>query len=108
MTVQELIELLQDYDGDAEVRLAEQPHYPFEYSVDRVASVEFVVGKRGELIDPDEYAEFVEADRSFDGGEFSDAHREWPEMKTILYIGEGDQLGYLPGAARGELGWSSR
>ncbi len=34
MTVAELIEMLQDcHNQEAEVRLAEQPNYPFEYSL---------------------------------------------------------------------------
>lgn len=33
MTVGELIEMLQDFDEEAEVRLAEQPSWPFEYSI---------------------------------------------------------------------------
>ncbi len=38
MKVKELIELLQEQDGDAEVRLAHQPSYPMEYSVKGIAS----------------------------------------------------------------------
>ena len=33
MIVSELIGLLEQYDGDAEVRLALQPTYPFEHSI---------------------------------------------------------------------------
>lgn len=36
MTVSELIEILKDFDGDMEVRIASQPNYPFEYSIDNV------------------------------------------------------------------------
>lgn len=35
MTVAELIAILEDFDGDAEVRLAQQPSWPFEYSIAR-------------------------------------------------------------------------
>jgi hypothetical protein len=38
MKVKELIELLQEQDEDAEVRLAHQPRYPMEYSVKGIAS----------------------------------------------------------------------
>lgn len=39
MTVSELIEMLQQHDGDAEVRIATQPNYPMALSVDGVASL---------------------------------------------------------------------
>jgi hypothetical protein len=35
MTVGELLELLEDFPEDAEVRLAHQPSWPFEYSIER-------------------------------------------------------------------------
>ena len=34
MLVRELIEMLEDCDEHAEVRLAHQPSWPFEYSID--------------------------------------------------------------------------
>lgn len=40
MTVQELIEMLGEYDPDMEVRLAHQPSYPFEYGIFGVAEYE--------------------------------------------------------------------
>ncbi len=33
MTVDELKEILEYYDGDMEVRFASQPNWPFEYSI---------------------------------------------------------------------------
>jgi hypothetical protein len=33
MTVQELIDELDSYDGDAEVRFLAQPSWPFEYTI---------------------------------------------------------------------------
>jgi hypothetical protein len=38
MNVRDLIEMLQDYDEDAEVFIMEQPNWPFEYSVIGVIS----------------------------------------------------------------------
>jgi len=64
MTAEELIEFLQDFDPETEVRIAHQPNYPFEYAIDDIVIV--------------------------DG---------------IIYIGEGDQLGYLPGTVADELNW---
>ena len=40
MTVAELLHELENIDPDAEVRLAVQPRWPFEYSVREVAVVE--------------------------------------------------------------------
>ena len=34
MTVRDLIEILEEMNPDAEVRFAQQPNYPFEYSID--------------------------------------------------------------------------
>ncbi|MBX3045149.1 MAG: hypothetical protein KIT33_15370 [Candidatus Kapabacteria bacterium] len=36
MTVAELIETLQDFDLDMEVRIAHQPNWPFEYSIESI------------------------------------------------------------------------
>ena len=38
MKVRDLIEMLQSYDGDADVLLATQPHYPFESEVDGICA----------------------------------------------------------------------
>ena len=40
MTVGELIEILECFDSDMEVRIAEQPRYPMEYEIDGVAEYE--------------------------------------------------------------------
>ena len=68
MTVLELITLLEDMPDDAEVRIAVQPRYPFEKSIEQVVGVEV------------------------DG-------------EAKVYIGEGSQIGYLPGEVSTELGW---
>jgi hypothetical protein len=84
MTVSELIDLLSDYPENAEVRLAHQPHWPFEYSVQAVAGAE----EMWEL----------EAWNGVAGDEAED------EAPNIVYIAEGTQLGYLPGFARAVWG----
>lgn len=76
MTVGELKEMIDGLDEDVEVRLAMQPSWPFEYSISSV-----------EVIDNDP--------------EGSD---EEP-IEGIVYLAEGDQLGYLPGNVCDELGW---
>lgn len=40
MTVGELIEILECFDSDMEVRIAEQQRYPMEYEIDGVAEYE--------------------------------------------------------------------
>lgn len=74
MTLDALIGQLQalrdDYDGDTEVRLAQQPNWPFEYAVGTVEAVDL-----GSAAQP------------------------------VVYIGEGRQLAYLPGAVAAALGW---
>ncbi len=74
-TVAELIEALEMCNPDAQVRLAEQPSWPFEYSVDRIEEV------------------FTD-----------DASPDFPD-EGVVYIGEGNQLDYLPGEARAAMGW---
>lgn len=69
MTVLELLEALSDLPEDAEVMLAAQPAWPFEYTL-------------GEPV-------IVELDDS----------------TSTVYLPEGKQTGYLPGAAARELGW---
>ncbi len=38
LTVEELVELLEQFPPEAEVRIAQQPSWPFEYSVGEVAA----------------------------------------------------------------------
>lgn len=74
MTVGELKDLLDGLDDDVEIRLAMQPAWPFEYSIDDACLIEREDEKN---------------------------QRE----ETILYLVEGDQLGYLPGDICDKLGW---
>lgn len=39
MNARDLIELLQDLDPDTEIRVAHQPHYPFEYSIESMVTI---------------------------------------------------------------------
>jgi hypothetical protein len=72
LTVVELIEALEACDPDAEVRIAQQPAWPFEYAIDPAnAAVQAQLG----------------------------------DDEPVVYIGEGAQLGYLPGTVREQLGW---
>ena len=71
MTVKELIEALSEYDEEAEVRLASQPSWPFEYGIRGVVSTE--------EIDPAENED-----------DFGDEKDE----ELIVYVVEGEQLKY--------------
>jgi hypothetical protein len=88
VTLRELIDELQDYatehGDDIEVRLAQQPRWAFEYAIGALA----VVRTDDEEEDDDD----APVDTSDDA-------------EPILYIGEGSQLGYLPGHAARALGW---
>jgi hypothetical protein len=70
MKVRDLIEYLENFDEEAEVRLAMQPSWPFEYSIGEVEEVELE-----------------------------------DEGKTVVYISENRQLGYLPGEVKEILMW---
>jgi hypothetical protein len=85
MTLRQIIdhlsELAEDHGDDTEVRLAQQPNWPFEYAVDEIVAVTNVDDDDDDDADTDAGAE------------------------TVVYIGEGAQLGYLSGAATKALDW---
>ena len=87
MTIRELIELLEDAavetgSDETEVRLASQPRWPFEYSIHGVG---------------------VATQHAADEDDGEDDDQE----ETVVYIGEGAQLGYLSKAGR-EAAWGGR
>jgi hypothetical protein len=73
LTVSRLIEELEDCDPEAEVRLATQPAWPFEWALSREPGPAMQVDLEGQ---------------------------------PVVYLVEGEQLGYLPGTVAEELGWS--
>lgn len=74
MRVRELLDALEDVDPNAEVRLAFQPNYPLEYSLDNVVTSEDV---RQYDADPK------------DNGDEND------EAEDVVWLTVGSQLGYL-------------
>lgn len=80
MTVGELIELLQQYDEDAEVKSMQQPSWPFEYSIAGVVS-------RDEFRGRDE-------DEDHDTKGYAEAGTEYDEKPSDVFILEGTQLCY--------------
>lgn len=59
MNVRELRELLEQYDDDAEVRVAFQPHYPLRAVVQNVASSDEVYANAVDDDDSDPDEDFV-------------------------------------------------
>ena len=82
MTLTQLISAAeQAYEdfGDIEVRVAYQPSYPFELSVNRT-----------EVVDDEEGREFGDPDL---------------DHSPVFYIAAPEQVGYLPGVVTEILGW---
>jgi hypothetical protein len=73
--IEQLEDIAQEYDDNVIVRMAQQPSWPFEYSITDVAIV-LPTKKATAQGDP-----------------------------VLCYLGEGQQLGYLPGKAAIALGW---
>ena len=85
MTAQELIEELEyaierNGNQDVEVLIAQQPSWPFEYTIEQAVMV----------------ADEVDEDEEDD--------RVSPKNMKV-YLGEGSQIGYLNENAHNELGW---
>ena len=74
MTVGELVDLLEEFDPEAPIRIAWQPYWPFESRFDR------------------------------DSGPLT-LIEVGPDGEEMVYLVQGDQIGYLPDAVREELGW---
>lgn len=116
MTVQELVELLEKFDGGQEVRIAHQPTWPFEYEIAQVVcpnpqdQYEVLQGDDGwslfdretgkQMFDCPNYTTMELAEEYFD-----QITSTLVAESTIVYIGEGVQIGYLPTPVASALGW---
>lgn len=80
MTVGDLLDILEGLDENAEVRIAHQPAWAFEYEINDVVPVE--------PMDEEDVA-----DRYNGNG------------ATVVYLVDGRQLGYLPSEAAHQIGW---
>lgn len=82
--IRDLIDMLEEvaeaHGDDIEVRLAIQPRWAFEHSIDQVGIVP--ASKAG--------------------------RRSKDAQPAVCYIAEGSQLGYLPGPAAVAVGWSEK
>ncbi len=81
MTVAELIEQLEQMNPDAEVRIASQPEWPFEYSIEQVREI------HQHECDPDDALPMAD------------------DQESIGYIAEGQQLAYLNSSVAANIGW---
>jgi hypothetical protein len=109
MTVDDLIRELEsvreDHGGDTPVRLAIQPSWPFQHTIDSVEAVDLNAPDESEYPDREEFD-------SID--DYWKAVHEWEKARpdtdeqVVCYIAEGGQYydaPYLPGAAKNALGW---
>jgi hypothetical protein len=108
MKVQQLIEMLEECDPNAEVRYASQPSYPFENSITGLLSwdketmldaeiegIERCIKEDGE--EPMSYEEIkalAKDNLEHEGGCY-----------PVVYLAEGSQIGYLPEGPTEALGW---
>ncbi len=72
MTIDDLLDVIDGLDGSMEIRLATQPHWPFEWSIDRAV---------------------LKSEIEFDEDEEEDDSTQEDEA-DVLYFTEGTQLGY--------------
>ena len=96
----EELEYLKDIAGEnAQVLLAMQPSWPFEYSIDSVIAV------TNEMREENARAEL--RDEGLSEEEINEQVVGAPEFEgeNVIYLSEGSQLGYLPGDVTNELGW---
>lgn len=112
MTVNELIEMLEEMPEDAEVRLAIQPSWPFQHDIDTVALDEGHEHSPSDLMSGDGtwYCEDPkgECDMEWDEEPTEEELEAEKSGKPIVYIAEGGQNSdapYLPGSAKKVIGW---
>lgn len=116
MNVRELRRRLDEVEDDnVEVRIATQPHWPFEHEVENVVLTDKTdglvpaVGEDGSwfIINPDDDDAIEAGHGPHPTEEAANAvlSKMREEQVRILYLSEGEQVGYLPGEARRALSW---
>ena len=104
MNVAELIEELEYMDPEAEVRLAFQPSWPFQYTIARVEQVDNPDGEP--CPDPQDYRNDADYDEDYTA--WLTMQPDQPDGQAVVYLAEGGQLHsapYLPSAAADAIGW---
>jgi len=126
MKVHELMSVLEDMNPDAELKIADQPEWPFQNRVDEAVSVEigvkYVLKIDGEPVassdsesEIDEMREDAltdmmaewECDRCVAAGRVM-AETDESEASEVVFIAAGQQECYLPQPACEALGWDRR
>jgi hypothetical protein len=98
-TVGDLIAALSDYDPDIPIRWAAQPRWAMAYTIGPVVCT------------PDD-AEGGDGNHDNSLGDNANSHTaggaddESDGDGPVVWLGEGRQIGYLPGVAASALGWS--
>lgn len=120
MNIRELIDALEDiaqeYSDDIDVRIASQPEWPFENVLNdaKVVNLSKMVCEDcdgdGMVDDTDDEGNDVRVTCTNCNGSgfYNEGGRPSDEDEYVVYLEEGHQIGYLPGAAAEELGWSNR
>jgi hypothetical protein len=101
-TLIEELEYLKDICKDGgltEIRFAQQPSWPFEYSISNVIAMTQQMREdsaRAEMREEGMTEEEINENIDFD---------EINGTEDVVYLVEGSQLGYLPGEVKEEIGW---
>jgi hypothetical protein len=84
MNVRDLKRFLENMGDDVEVRFASQPNWPFEYNIEDIYMVDLNEQneENDDMVVEDEY-----------------------EPDEVVYLVEGNQIGYLPGIVKNTIGW---
>lgn len=82
-----------------EVRIAQQPTWPFEYHIGHVVGPDEIRDSLNEDAECPEHPDYLI------GHAGCTAELEVEEPDKVIYIGEDGQIGYLNGAVAQALGW---
>jgi hypothetical protein len=111
MTVREMIDELEEiaaeYGDDVDVRMAQQPKWAFEYGITEIVAVNISEETcnvcQGSCYEEDEDGKEVKCKNCNSTGKCRKDKKQ--EDEVVAYLGEGRQIGYLPGVASEALGW---
>jgi hypothetical protein len=116
LTVSDLRDMLEGLDDNLEVRFAAQPNWPFEYSIDKVEVVnpnapsddeereyEDALYEARQIEDPEKREAEIKELR--DGWIAMQESNEADNVLEVVYLVEGNQIGYLPGIVASAIGW---
>jgi hypothetical protein len=102
-TVGDLVAALSDYDPETPIRWAAQPRWAMAYTIGPIAcTLETDAG--------DDRSHHTSLGDDADGhtadGTANDSGDDTDNDGPVVWLGEGQQIGYLPGVAAAALGWS--